>query len=646
MCGVAGVLHLDGAPADPGALRAMTRSLAHRGPDAEGHLDDGPMGLGHRRLSIIDLSDAGRQPMLTPDGRYALSYNGELYNFRELRRELAGLGCVFRSRTDSEVVLHALARWGTGALERFNGMFAFALWDRRERELLLARDRYGIKPMYHAMRGSTLLFGSEVKALLAHPALDAELDEEALAEYLAFQNCFGTRTLFRHVELLPPGTWRAYRVDGGGTRSGRFWDFTFAEEAEGDEGELQEELDRLFQQAVRRQLVADVPIGSYLSGGMDSGAITAVASRNLGSMCTYTVGFDMNTVSGMELAFDERTRAEYMSYVCRTEHYEMVLKAGDMERVMPRLVWHLEEPRVGQSYPNFYAAQLASKFGEVVLSGTGGDELFAGYPWRYYRGAVNRDLDDYVEKYVAYWQRLLPDDRRNDMLAPIADRVAGVRPQQLFRDVFPRGLAYPRRPEDYVNRSLYFEAKTFLHGLLVVEDKLSMAHSLETRLPFLDNELVDFAQRLPVRLKLGRLGELVALNQNGIAPEMQPFLERTRDGKLMLRQTMRRHIPDHVTELEKQGFSAPDATWFRGESLDYVRQRLCGPNARIFEHLDRTTVHELVGDHLGGRTNRRLLVWSLLCLEEWCRVFRDGESPFGWRYAAPAPGPELGEQVG
>jgi asparagine synthase (glutamine-hydrolysing) len=605
----------------------MADALAHRGPDGEGYFCEGPVGIGHRRLAIIDPSPAGHQPMVTPDGRFVLSYNGEVYNFNELRAELEALGHQFHSRTDSEVVLHAMARWGTDALQRFNGMFAFALWDRDHRELLLARDRYGIKPMYYALRDSTLLFGSEIKAMLRHPLLKAELDEKALAEYLCFQNCFTSRTLFRGVKLLPAGSWVrfvvGYRREPSPTR---YWDFAFEDDnTQADPRELTEELDRLFRQAVSRQLVADVPLGSYLSGGMDSGSITAIASRQLGQMCTFTIGFDLHSASGLEIGFDERARAEAMSYLYKTQHYEMVLKAGDMERAMPGLAWHLEEPRVGQSYPNFYAAQLASKFGKVVLSGTGGDELFGGYPWRYYRGAVSRDFDDYVEKYFRFWQRLVPEQTLPDVLRPVWPAVAAVSPRQIFKEVFAQREVAIHRPQDYVNYSLYFEAKTFLHGLLVVEDKLSMAHSIETRVPFLDNDLVAFAERVPVDCKLGNLEQVVRLNENEPGDKIERFFQRTRDGKLVLREAMRRHVPDEVTKLEKQGFSAPDASWFRGESIDYVRRRLHG-DARIFEFLDRVTVRRLVDDHLEGRVNRRLLIWSLLSLEEWCRTFITSEA--------------------
>lgn len=628
MCGITGIYNLDGDPVSSVALREMTDAVTHRGPDGEGYFSEGSMGLGHRRLAIIDPTPAGHQPMHTEDGRFVLSYNGEVYNFQELRGQLEALGHRFRSRTDTEVVLNALAQWGTTALERFNGMFALALWDRERHELLLARDRYGIKPLYWTRVGDALVFGSEVKAILAHPSCRAELDHQALLEYLTFQNLFTARTLFRGISLLPAGCFMQLGLDGGEPDPQRYWDFGFREpDSPHTMDEYVEELDRLFRQAVNRQLVADVPVGSYLSGGMDSGSITAVSAQQIPQLRSFTVGFDLHSASGMELAFDERTRAEHMSYLFSTEHYEMVLKAGDMERVMPRLVWHLEEPRVGQSYPNFYAAQLAGKFVKVVLSGAGGDELFGGYPWRYYRAVVNDDFEHYIDKYYSFWQRLIPNATIKRLTRPIAGEVEGVMTRDIFRDVFAHHAPELTRPEDYVNHSLYLEAKTFLHGLLVVEDKLSMAHSLETRLPFLDNDLVAFAQRAPVGMKLGNLGEVLRLDENEPGPKTQQFFERNRDGKLLLRRAMERYIPAEVTAAEKQGFTAPDASWYRGESIDYVRRTLMNGDAAIYEFLDRSVVHELLGEHLSGNANRRLLIWSLLSLEQWCRTFLGNERP-------------------
>jgi asparagine synthase (glutamine-hydrolysing) len=292
-----------------------------------------------------------------------------------------------------------------------------------------------------------------------------------------------------------------------------------------------------------------------------------------------------------------------------------------MERVLPKLTWHLEEPRVGQSYPNYYAAQLASKFVKVCLSGGGGDELFGGYPWRYYRAVVNDDFEHYVDKYYLYWQRLIPNKAVQQVFQPIWPTVKHVWTRDIFRNVFQTHAAQLTRPEDYINHSLYFEIKTFLHGLLVVEDKLSMAHSLETRVPFLDNDLVDFAMRTPVRFKLGNLGEVVRLNENDPGSKTAKYFDRTCDGKLILRKAMRRYIPDEVTSREKQGFSAPDASWFKGESIDYVRRLLLNGHARLYDYLDQTAIQGLVSEHLEGKQNRRLLIWSLLSFEWWLRTF-------------------------
>ena len=623
MCGIAGTFNLNGEPVSPVVLRKMADAIAHRGPDGEGFYIDSFVGLGSRRLAIIDLSPAGHQPMVTQDARYALVYNGEIYNFQELRAELEALGHQFRSRTDTEVVLYAYAEWGAQALERFNGMFAFAIWDKERQELFLARDRFGVKPLYYALQGNSLLFGSEVKAILAHHAYRTAVDKEALLEYFTFQNFLTDRTLFQGVRLLPAGTFvRVPLAATGPPELQRYWDYNFTEPGDPqDDRDYAEELARLFRQAVNRQLVSDVDVGAYLSGGMDSGSITAIAARQLPYLKTFTCGFDLNSASGLEMAFDERDAAEYMSYVFKTEHYEMVLKAGDMERVLPRLTEHLEEPRVGQSYPNYYTAQLASKFVKVVLSGGGGDELFAGYPWRYYRAVANDDFEDYVDKYYQFWQRLASNEAIHKLFKPVWGDVKHVRTRDIFRNVFAEHAHELTRPEDYINHSLYFEAKTFLHGLLVVEDKLSMAHSLESRVPFLDNDLVDFATKVPVRLKLSNLAEVVRTDENEPGRTKTQDFSKTRDGKLLLREAMKRYVPKEVIEREKQGFSAPDASWFRGESIDYVRRKLFDDRARIYDFLDRRVTQDLVNEHLEGKQNRRLLIWSLLSVEHWCEQF-------------------------
>lgn len=373
----------------------------------------------------------------------------------------------------------------------------------------------------------------------------------------------------------------------------------------------------MFKQAVKRQLVSDVELGSYLSGGMDSGSITAIAAQSFPYLKTFTCGFDLSSASGIELSFDERTKAEAMSARFKTEHYEMVLKAGDMERCLPQLAWHLEEPRVGQSYPNFYAAKLASKFVKVVLSGSGGDELFGGYPWRYYRAVSNQNFEHYIDQYYVFWQRLIPNKTISQVFSPVWDEVKDVWTRDIFRDVFLTHENQLDSPEDYINHSLYFEAKTFLHGLFVVEDKLSMAHSLENRVPFMDNELIEFSMQCPVSLKLNNLAEVLKINENEPGRKQDKYFQKTNDGKQILRDVMARYIPADITNAEKQGFSSPDASWFKGESIEFVRRKLLNGNARIYEILDRREVAQLIEQHLSGEQNRRLLIWSLLNVEAW-----------------------------
>jgi asparagine synthase (glutamine-hydrolysing) len=620
MCGIAGYIDLSGAPVSSTILQRMTDAIIHRGPDSDGHWLEENVALGHRRLSIIDLSAAGNQPMISANKRYILSYNGEVYNFLDIRRELEHSGHVFRSNTDTEVVLNALIEWGVCAIKRFNGMFAFVLWDREDRILYVARDRYGIKPIYYSHQGNTFAFGSEQKAITAIPYFNKNIDKSALLEYFTFQNIFTSKTLLEGISLFPAGHFGTLNLNAKNPtlELTEYWDFNFTEPSiKISDEEYGQELDRLFYQAVNRQLVADVELGSYLSGGIDSGSITAVASKSHPYLKTFTCGFDLHSASGLELAFDERSQAEFMSYCFKTEHYEMVLKAGDMERALPKLVKHLEEPRVGQSYPNYYAALLASKFVKVVLSGAGGDELFGGYPWRYYRAVVNDDFDHYIDKYYQFWQRLIPNNLMKQVFNPIWDDVKEVCTRDIFRDVFQHQFGSVYSPEDYINHSLYFEAKTFLHGLLVVEDKLSMAQSLESRVPFLDNDLVDFAMRCPVRLKINNLSQVIRVNENEISGKNSKFFTKNRDGKQILRHVMKRYIPEKITQAEKQGFTAPDASWFKGESIEFVKKSLLNKNAKIYSLMDYSIISTLINEHLTGTTNHRLLIWSLLSVETW-----------------------------
>ncbi len=622
MCGIAGIINFNDEVIDPLKLKGMTDSISHRGPDGEGQWIEDNIGIGHRRLSIIDLSSAGNQPMLSSDKRYVLSYNGEVYNFKELRGELKNLGYSFKSQTDSEVVLYALVEWKTDALLKFNGMFSLSFWDRLEKKLILARDRYGIKPLYFARQGNLFAFGSEQKAITSLPEFKQSINKSALFEYFTFQNIFTNQTFLNDIFMLEAGHFMTINIQDKKkpvTLLKQYWDYKFSEpEIISSKDEYVEELNRLFKQAVKRQLVADVELGAYLSGGMDSGSITALSAIKFPLIKTFTCGFDLSSASGIEMAYDERAKAEAMSAKFKTEHYEMVLKAGDMERCISELVWHLEEPRVGQSYPNFYAAKLASKFVKVVLSGTGGDELFGGYPWRYLKTANSNSFDDYIDDYYLYWQRLVNNSELKKLFSPIWKDVKDIWTKDIFRNVFSTYENELTSPEDYVNHSLYFEAKTFLHGLFVVEDKLSMAHGLETRVPFMDNDLVEFAMNCPVGLKINNLAKVIELNESELQKKSEYFI-RTNDGKQILRDAMSTFIPNDVVKREKQGFSSPDASWFRGESIDFVNGILNNENSLLYEFLDPSIVKKLFREHSSGKKNRRLLVWAFLNVEEYLK---------------------------
>ena len=664
MCGIVGALSLNQMSINVDYTKPMTDKIAHRGPDDAGYLyfhtgvrhkknisfyqnltdnkfrnlnsklssiennsikselyhHDYDLYMGHRRLSILDLTNAGHQPMSDLSKNIWISYNGEVYNFKELRLELKKLGHKFKSNTDTEVIVYAYIQWGIECIKKFNGMYAFSLYDNFKKKFYLCRDRYGIKPVYyHITKDKTLLYASEIKSILEYREYNSKIDKEALLEYFTFQNIFTNKTLHKDIQILEAGHYFEIDLSSKNFKKIKYWDFDFSEpEKIKDEREYIEELDRLFLQAVKRQLVSDVQVGSYLSGGMDSGSITAITSNHFQKsnefLKTFTIGFDLTSASGLERNFDERARAEFMSYKFNTEHYEMVLKSGDMERCLPNFAYHLEEPRVGQSYPNYYAAKLASKFVKVVLSGVGGDEFFAGYPWRYFKASNNKNFDDYIDKYYKFWQRLIPNKEIKKLFSPILDDVKDVWTKDIFKNVF-KTSSLAKTPEDYINHSLYFEAKTFLHGLLVVEDKLSMAHSIETRVPFLDNDLVDFSQKIPIKFKLKDLNKVIKLDENEISK-----IKKNNNGKMILRKTMTKYIPENIHKAVKQGFSSPDQSWFKGESIAFLKKKILKPKAHIHKYMNKEVIKKLAFEHIEGKKNRRLFIWSLLSLEEWCNI--------------------------
>jgi len=663
MCGITGAVSLENPNINVEYIKPMADKIAHRGPDDSGYLcfhtgtkkkdksffqnlsdlkhnninnlpaieskdiqrklhsHDYDLYMGHRRLSILDISYMGHQPMSDFHQNIWISYNGEIYNFISLKLELKNLGYKFKSNSDTEVIIYAYLEWGIDCIKKFNGMFAFSLYDDNKKKFYLVRDRYGIKPVYyHLTNSKVFLFASEIKSILEYKDYKSEINKDVLIEYFTFQNIFTNNTFHKNIKILEPGSYFEIDLKTKNIQKKQFWDFNFEEEIHiKNEKEYLEELDRLLNQAIERQLISDVPIGSYLSGGIDSGSISAIASKYFQNknkiLKTFTVGFDLSSASGIELAFDEREAANMMATNFNTKHLETVIKSGDIKKCLHKFTYHLEDPRVGQSYPNYYAAKLASKSVKVVLSGAGSDELFAGYPWRYYKAANCDSFENYIDKYYIFWQRLIPNKDIKQIFHPIMDEVNNVWTKDIFANIFKYNQKV-NSIESYINHSLYFEAKTFLHGLLVVEDKLSMAHGLETRLPFLDNDLVDFAQKIPVNLKLINLEKNIRIDENQIAKS-----QKDRSGKKILRKLMKNYLPRKIYSASKQGFSSPDSSWFKGESIDFVRKKLLNDNAKIYQFMDKLTTQRMINEHLNGKKNIRLFIWSLLNFEKWCEVY-------------------------
>jgi len=665
MCGIAGIVSINRRPVDPHAIKRMCDTLSHRGPDDAGYAyfrvgsSDGGEGgawcafadpkfrhvnehlpvlgsqffhdemaasrfsvaLGHRRLAIIDLTHYGHQPMASSDCRYWITFNGEIYNFPQLRDELTSQGHIFRTRSDTEVILHLWEQHGPAAMEKLDGMFAFAIYDRVSNELTLVRDRFGVKPLYYAFAGGALVFASEIKAILASGLVNADIDAGALVEYFTFQNLYSPQTLFDGVKLLEPGEYLTVRPDSWRTSHPQRYHSAFADvdTALADPQQASELVSDAFAQAVKRQLVSDVEVGSYLSGGMDSGSIVAVAGRSIPRLLTFTGGFDLTNVNGIEQGFDERRSAEQLSHLLQTEHYDVVLHAGDMPAAMERITWHMDDPRVGMCHQNWYVAKLASRFVKVCLAGAGGDELFAGYPWRYSKAMSAATFGEFDELYYHYWHRLLPPSEMPSLFAPeLREHHEATRGS--FERVMTTAPTYRddlTRIENMVQRALHFEFKTFLHGFLVTEDRISMAHSLETRVPFLDNNLADLAWKLRPSLKL---------NTEALVSKTPGAHMETADGKRVLRKAMESFLPREFTQQRKQGFSPPDENWYRGPSMDYINTVLTDRLTQQRPWFDQRYVRARLDEHFTGRKNHRLLIWSLLSIEWMQRHFCDSSN--------------------
>ena len=639
MCGIAGFVESPTArsPFGPDESHArihrMCDVIRHRGPDDEGVFVDEGVALGMRRLSIIDLS-TGHQPIHNEDRTVWIVFNGEIYNFRELRAELEAAGHRFYTSTDTEVIVHAYERWGTTAIARLRGMFGLAIWDLRSKSLLVARDRIGIKPLYYAEANGRLYFGSELKSLLEAPELPRDLDLDALDHYLSFLYTPRDRSIFTSVRKLPPGhllTWQ-----NGKVRVERYYQLPAGETYSGSEADAVGDLRAVLCDAVRSHLISDVPLGAFLSGGIDSSLVVGLMTQTSGARVkTFSIGFD-------EPAFDELEHARRVARHFGTDHHEFVVKP-DGVGILDALISHFDEPFADSSaIPTWYVSEMARKHVTVVLSGDGGDELFGGY-------------DRYVpHPRVVAFDRYSPRALRNVAAIAAARLPHGVRgknflrhvgrddqgryldsirffstdekPSLLSRDVLRQLSAtdpesrlashferYAQLP--WPSQMMRFDAETYLpEDVLTKVDRMSMAHSIESRVPLLDNEVIEFASSLPASMKIkgGRR-------------------------KHVLKEVAATLLPAEILDRRKQGFGVPLGTWFRGNLRELFADTLLSPASLQRGYFQPLFVRQLVDEHLSGKRDHSLRLWQLVVFEKWHHQYVDNSFPLSAPRLLSAP---------
>ncbi len=621
MCGFAAFHHPGGLEPDRAWLEGAARAIRHRGPDDVGILAEPGAGLAFRRLAIVDVA-TGHQPLGNEDGSIQIAFNGEIYNHAELREELKRRGHRYRTQSDTETIVHAYEEWGTDALRRLDGMFAFALWDRPRRRMLVARDRVGIKPVYWARANDAFVFGSEIKSLFAFPGTARRANPAGVAEHLMLRYCASPRTLFEGVEKLPPGHFLLF--EPGHEECTRWWRPAFGPRIELGEDEALAEVEARLTASVKSHLMSEVPLGALLSGGVDSSLVVALMSRLLDQpVQTFSVGFDAPGPYS-ELPF-ARAVAEH----CHTDHREIVVGASDLLRELPQLVWHQDEPvSEPAAIPTYLVTQLARQTVTVVLTGEGGDELFAGYPkyaveplartlsmlpgplrdplldhgvdklpYRFRklqvvgRSARFRDEGERLAAWFAGFAGRERDRLLGPALRPFADRGAAA-----FRDALAESTA-----RGSLDRMLDVDLRLWLaDDLLLKMDKMSMAASVEARVPLLDNSLIDWALRLDPRHKVRGL-----------------------EGKVLLKRLARKLLPREVVDRPKVGFTVPLAPWFRNELRELLADTLLSPACLGRGYFEPAILRGYVEDHLAGRRDRSRELWTLLTLELWHRQWID-----------------------
>ena len=622
MCGICGIFDLTGNPINRETLTRMRSIIRHRGPDGEGELVDNEIGLGHRRLSIIDIG-GGSQPISNEDGTVQVVFNGEIYNFIELRSELESVGHKFRTKSDTEVIVHAYEQWGARCVKRFNGMFAFALWDARKRELFLARDHLGIKPIYYVTAGNQLLFASEIKSLLQHPACPRKVDLDALAELFTFRYVPSPKTLFQKIMKLPPA--HLMVVSNAGMRIERFWDWVPRLQTERKEPELIEEYQELLENAVRLQMRSDVPVGLFLSSGIDSGALLAIMSKySNGPVQAFTIGFEEGEQT------NEVADARILARKFGADHHFQMLAPEDYVKYYERYMWDLEEPVGNETAAAFYfVARIAGERVKVVLTGQGADEPWAGYDR--YKGvklsALYHRMPRMVTNGVATLVAGMPGrmERLKRGVASLGERdmltrftkvysffsaemkarlYRGALKERFSADAYGTRQALNRLQRDVAHldpltQMLYIDTRANLpDDLLMVSDKTSMANSLESRVPFLDYRLVEFVESLPPNLKL-----------NGL------------NGKYLHKQAVGKWLPPEIVHRKKKGFANPIEDWFRVRMKSFVEDCLLSSDSSMAYYFDQKYIRKMLELDRAGTEQYRRHIYLLVSLELWHRNF-------------------------
>jgi asparagine synthase (glutamine-hydrolysing) len=640
MCGICGVLALKGGRgASQEELRAMAGVISHRGPDDEGYYATAPVGFGFRRLSIVDLA-GGHQPMSNEDGTVWIVFNGEIYNHALYRQELEQRGHRYSTRSDTETIIHLYEEYGDDCVDYLRGMFAFAIWDAKKQRLFCARDRLGIKPFYYTMNGRRFVFASEMKALFELPGVRAEMNRAALPEFFALGYISSEETMYAGVRKLPPGHRLSIQLGEANPQPHieRYWDLDITpDESIPSEDEYVRRFDDLFTESVRLRLMSDVPLGVFLSGGIDSSAIAATITRLMKDRVqTFSVGY-------AEDQYSELPYAKQVAAHIGAEYNQVLMGPDDFFGALPELIWHEDEPLV---WPSSVALNFVSRLARqkviVVLTGEGGDEIFAGYMkyratlWNLRYAPMYRKLfPDALQKAVTKLLEsgALPDGvarklRHTFLYRPDAfeniyfDNWYSVFPQAMQSQLFARDLAGELRGADayagsmaffqkdggldtLLSRLLYLDIKTYLVELLMKQDQMSMAASIESRVPFLDHKLVEFAVRIPARHKVRYLS-----------------------GKYLLRKTMAGRLPDEVINRTKMGFPTPVKPWLRHQLFDRVAKVLTDGRLEERRLVNPAFVRDLLEAHRTGRVDATDAVWRLLNFELWCRVAFDGEGKF------------------